>query len=177
MKGCKAGNPAAQRHLYDLYSGKMLAVCHRYTGNRADAEDVMQDGWIRVFSKIGSYRSKGELEGWIRRVMVNVALRHFQNRKKVVGHTGIEKAEVMAGDSPNLDSFSYDELMNMVGQLPDGYRMVFNLYAIEGYKHEEIAKMIGCTVGTSKSQLSRARGQLKAMVIHHEQEAKEVNNE
>lgn len=164
LKGLMANKPEAQQQLFDLFSGKMMALCYRYAKSREEAEDILQEGFIRVFKKIDLYEGTGSLEGWIRRVFTNVAIRHYQKNSRLHVVSGIDDLE----EEPSADLidhyFDAEDLMKMVQSLPDGYRMVFNLYAIEGYSHEEIAEQLGISVGTSKSQLSRARKALQRML-------------
>lgn len=138
----------------------------RYTGNREEAEDVFQEGWVRVFNNLKNFRWEGSLEGWIRKIMVNSALEYIRKKKKNIVYmdtSGIR--EEFHPEAPEISAhISVKELISMVNRLPEGYRMVFNLFAVEGYSHEEIAGMLGISEGTSKSQYSRARVQLQKMV-------------
>ncbi len=164
VKALKAGKPAAQRQLYEQLAGKMMAVCLRYAKNREEAEDVLQEGFIRVFRKIGTYKGNGSFEGWVRRVITNVAIRQYQKNSRIHVVVGLDEIEHEYG-APLLDQeFATSDLLGMVQRLPDGYRMVFNLFAIEGYSHDEIAQKLGISVGTSKSQLNRARKALRLMI-------------
>lgn len=169
IKGCVDGNRAAQRKLYDLHVEKMLAVCMRYAQDRSEAEDMVQDGFIRVFRKIDTFKGLGSFEGWVRRVMVNTAIRYCQNRQKMYKVISLDDMHEEIGDEMLDAEFAYDELMGMINSLPEGYKLVFNLYAVEGYSHKEIGQQLGISEGTSKSQLARARQHLKAMVIKHRQ--------
>lgn len=160
----KRGESRAHKVVYERYAGKMLAVCTRYCANRADAEEVMLDGFMRVFEKIEQFREDGSFEGWIRRVMVTESLMFLRKSKQWRHELPLEDVSI----EPNYEwadaSLNESDLLRMVGQLPDGYRTVFNLYAIEGYSHAEIAETLGITEGTSKSQLSRARTMLQGFV-------------
>ncbi len=157
IKGCVKQDIKCQKMLFDRYSGKMFAVCLRYTRSTEDAEDVLQDGFIRVYRYLSSFKNEGSLEGWIRRVIVNVALRHYQksqSHQEVVYqeyHTDLSVAPEVLGQ------LSEQDLLLIINQLPEGYRLVFNLYAIEGYSHAEIAKMLEIQESTSRSQLTKAR--------------------
>lgn len=164
VRGCVKGDPEAQRQLYERFCEKMLAVCCRYGRDLADAEDILQEGFIRVFNKIHLFKGEGSLEGWIRRVIVNVALKHYHKNARLYVLVGLEEADREVDDHSLDDSLAYDELVEMVQSLPDGYRIVFNLYAIEGFSHKEIAQKLGISEGTSKSQLARARGALRNML-------------
>lgn len=159
-----ANKPEAQQQLFDLFSGKMMALCFRYAKSREEAEDIMQEGFLRVFRKIETFQGTGSFEGWIRRVFTNVAIRHYQKNSRLHIVSGIEDLEEEPSEEILDHFFAAEDLMKMVQSLPDGYRMVFNLYAIEGYSHEEIADQLGISIGTSKSQLARARRSLQRML-------------
>lgn len=164
LKGLKAGKPEAQRKLYQQFAGKMMALCMRYARNREEAEDILQEGFMRVFRKIDTFKGEGSLEGWVRRVITNVAIRQYQKNSRIHVVVGLDDIEFELG-APYLDQdFAEADLMAMVQRLPDGYRMVFNLFAIEGYSHEEIAQKLDIQIGTSKSQLARARKALRIML-------------
>ncbi|GAB3577104.1 sigma-70 family RNA polymerase sigma factor [Spirosoma luteolum] len=165
----KRGESKAHKVAYDRYAGKMLAVCQRYTGNRDDAEEVMLDGFMRVFEKIDQFREDGSFEGWIRRVMVTESLMFLRRNKQLRQEVSIDDVQVEPDYTWADTAIHEQELMRLVNQLPDGYRTVFNLYAIEGYSHAEIAEMLGISEGTSKSQLSRARALLQASVLKMQQ--------
>jgi RNA polymerase sigma factor (sigma-70 family) len=164
LKGLQANKPEAQQQLFDRYSGKMMAVCYRYANSREEAEDILQEGFMRVFKKIDLYSGAGSFEGWMRRVFTNIAIRHYQKNSRIHVVIGIEDMEDEPSDDLADHLFEAEDLLKMIQQLPDGYRMVFNLYAIEGYSHEEIAAELGISEGTSKSQLARARKSLQRML-------------
>lgn len=154
------GDPKAQSMLYERYSPKMLSICLRYMGDMMEAEDVMIEGFMRIFDKIGQFNFKGSFEGWMRRIMVNEALMRLRGKKMI----NVELEEVRQESSTAVSAESElnaQELLKLVNELPVGYRTVFNLYAIEGYSHAEIAEQLGISEGTSKSQLSRARALLQ----------------
>lgn len=166
----RRGESRAHKVAYERFSGRMLAVCMRYCANRDDAEEVMLDGFMRVFEKIDQFREDGSFEGWIRRVMVTESLMFLRRNKQWRQEIPIDEATVEP-DYVWADSAIHEsDLLRMVNQLPDGYRTVFNLYAIEGYSHTEIADLLGISEGTSKSQLSRARAILQATLVKAEQE-------
>ncbi|NBV14003.1 MAG: RNA polymerase sigma factor [Sphingobacteriia bacterium] len=173
VDGCLEGNRNSQESLYKKYSRKMFAICLRYAKNQETAEDILQDGFIRVFGALNTFRKQGSLEGWIRRIMVNTALEY--HRKEVKMYTISEAAEVSSesSDADALSQLSNIEALELLKSLPLGYRNVFNLYAIEGYNHAEIAEMLQISEGTSKSQLSRARSLLQQKVIQLNQISKE----
>jgi RNA polymerase sigma factor (sigma-70 family) len=158
VQGCKAGSRKSQRLLYDRYSKKMLGVCLRYCQNREEAEDVLQDGFIKVFTNIDSFKEQGSFEGWIRRIMVNTAINNYQSNLKRYYHSDVEEETGISSDQVDaFNKLSAMDLLRIIQSLPEGYRMVFNMYAIEGYTHKEIGEMLGISENTSKSQLSRAR--------------------
>ena len=155
---CVKQDPRAQRTLYELYSPKMLTVCMRYVGDRERARDVLHDGFITVFEKIDSYNGSGSFEGWMRRIFANTALMYL--RKGDVLRFTDELSDVtkeFSVENSVMGNISSKELMRLIASMPDGFRAVFNMYAIEGYSHLEIAKELGITEGSSRSQLSRAR--------------------
>jgi RNA polymerase sigma-70 factor (ECF subfamily) len=151
------GDQAAQKALYDALAGKMYGVCLRYASDEAEARDMLQDGFIRVFQSLGRFRFEGSFEGWVRRIIVNTALEHL--RKEDYRTTSIEESNFQdpPGNEDVEAGLSAQDLLGMVRELSPQYRMVFNLYAIEGYSHKEISKMLNISEGTSKSNLSRAR--------------------
>ena len=168
VKGCIAGEPIYQRYLYEKFQGKMLGVCARYVKDLDDAQDILQDGFIQVFRKIGDFQNQGSLEGWIRRIMVNMALMHIRKNKKMEGQISIDDvSEKIDSGEMTLDNINAKDIMKFIHQLPDGYRMVFNLYAVEGYSHKEIAEMLNISVNTSFSQYSRAKTLLKKLLEVH----------
>ena len=150
----------------------MYGICLRYAKNEPLAQDILQDGFIRVFDKLSSFRNEGSLEGWIRRLIVNVAIRACQKQARMYVVTDLAEAADQAGPEEIEGAFARQELLQMIMELPDGYRLVFNMYAIEGYSHQEIAKELGISEGTSKSQLSRARKALQQMIEHRWGETK-----
>ena len=169
ITGCLQNNPAAQRELYSRFAPKMLSVCYRFGQNREDAEDMLQEGFIKVFSQIHTFQNKGAFEGWVRRIMVHSAIEYHRKY-----HKSLQLMDVIdSGYEPSVNAaaiatLSAKDLMGFIQGLPNNYKMVFNLYAIEGYSHKEIGEMVGITEGASKSQLSRARSILKDMVIKME---------
>lgn len=159
----------AYQLFYDRFSGKLLAICSRYISDRMAAEDVMVEGIMKVFEKVGQFSFSGSFEGWVKRLIVNEALMFLRSKK--LFDVDISQASDI---SQNIDfdtDFELEELIEMINELPIGYRTVFNLYAIEGYSHAEIAGMLGISEGTSKSQLSRAR-----MILQEKLKKKELNN-
>ena len=162
---CLKGNPKSQEAFYKHYAPRMYGVCMRYARNTLEADDILQEGFIKVFNFLKDYRYQGSLEGWIRRIVVNTAINYYRSRLHEWEEVNIEKA----GSSPKLetaevDNLSRDELLALIQQLPEGYRLVFNLYVIEGYNHQEIGKLLDISENTSKSQLSRARASLQEKI-------------
>lgn len=139
-----------------MFAGRMFSLCLRYADNEDEAKDNLQEGFIRVFSKIKQYRSEGSFEGWMRRIMVNISLQKYRDRLRM---NPVHDLEVIREHAPETasDLLSEKDLLQFISELPPRYRLVFNMYAIEGYSHKEISEMLGITEGTSKSNLSRAR--------------------
>lgn len=159
---CAKGNSRAQRALFDKFAPKMLSVILRYVRNNDEAEDVLQDGFVKIFQKIGEFKMEGSLEGWIRRIMVNTALDVLRKNKKLLGDVQLEDVSYKVSfDDHGFDEMNVTQLLKMIDNLPEGYRIVFNMFAIEGYSHKEIADTLGVTENTSKSQYSRARAFLR----------------
>jgi len=158
IDGCRAADRTAQKRLYEVFSGKMYALSIRYTKNRDDAQDVLQDAFIKIYEHIHSFRGDAPLEFWIRSIVVNTALKHLRRQKQWVDIEDVylKEGEIEAADQP-LANFQWQQLTGFIQELPTGCQTVFNLFAIEGYKHHEIAEMLNISEGTSKSQFSRAR--------------------
>lgn len=155
---CKKGDRSAQKVLFESLSPKMFAVCLRYMGDRDAAEDVLQEGFISLFSKLESYSGDGSFEGWARKVFVNTALMTLRKNDVLKQSAEIESAfGVSSGGSSAIQNISYQELLKIISELPVGYRTVFNMFAIEGYSHKEISEALGISEATSRSQLQRAR--------------------
>jgi len=161
---CKNNDTKAQEQLYRLFSSKLFAICLKYSRNYAEAEDNLQDGFLIIFDKIHQYNFKGSFEGWIKRIMINNVLQQY---RKV---SFLELTNENISDEPEVeidDSVSLEFLMEIIQELPDRYRLVFNLYVIDGYSHNDIAEMLEISTGTSKSNLSRARMILKEKIESH----------
>ena len=162
---CAKGNSKAQRALFDKFAPKMLAVCQRYLRNNQEAEDVLQDGFVKVFQKIVDFKMEGSLEGWIRRIVVNTALDTIRRNKKLLDDVQVEEVQYKVSFTDHqFDGMDLAQLMKLINEMPDGYRVVFNMFAIEGYSHKEIADTLGVTENTSKSQYSRARAFLRTQL-------------
>jgi RNA polymerase sigma factor (sigma-70 family) len=163
-----------QHELYQRFAPKMYGVCLRYAGNAEEAEDILQEGFIKVFNKIGSFRSEGSFEGWIRRIFVNTAIEHFRKKIYLQPLTEYEEDTVEGKYLTVLDSLAEKDIIQLVQQLSPGYRTVFNMYVIEGYTHKQIAEVLGISEGTSKSQLSRAKLILQDLVRQFIERRKQV---
>jgi RNA polymerase sigma factor (sigma-70 family) len=163
VQACIRQERLAQRQLYTQFASKLFATAMRYMKNKADAEDVLQDSFIKIYQKLSNFRFDCPLEAWLRKVVVNTALKALQNQPNWMQHTDSQLVgDDVAQEEFTLSGFEFSQLMEIVQSLPDGCRTIFNLYAIEGYQHNEIAEMLGVSVGTSKSQFSRARVLLQA---------------
>jgi RNA polymerase sigma-70 factor (ECF subfamily) len=161
VKECLRSIPAAQKQLYDLFAEQMLGVCYRYTKSIADAEDILQDGFVKVFKHLNTYKQEGELGAWIRRIMVTTALNYLKKHRRYQVDLSFENEAMHPITESNAEvNLSAKELAEIIRQQPTGYQAIFNLYAVEGYTHVEIGKMLGISEGTSRSQYSRARNLL-----------------
>ena len=158
---CIKCRPGAQRQLYEHFAPTMLGVCFRYTKSIADAEDVLQDGFVKVFKYLSQYKGEGELGGWIRKIMVNTALNYLKTNRKYQYDLSFNETSLhpVSSDDP-LVKLHTKELSELIRQLPTGFQTIFNLHAVEGYTHVEIASMLGISDGTSRSQYARARALL-----------------
>lgn len=176
LKSCLKGESSGYNALYAQYAPKMLVVCSRYVSDFDDAQDLLQEGFIKVFEELHRFRNEGSLEGWIRRIMVNSALNHYKKYSNVKYQTDdISQLKFDVPDDNIVDiesQLNNNELLNLVQTLSPTYRMVFNLYVFEGYKHQEIAKQLGIGEGTSKSNLQDARRILQQKIIAINKEAK-----
>ncbi len=162
VQECLKGNSKAQKALFDKFAPKMLAVCLRYMKNVEQAEDALQDGFIKVFRNLKSYKNTGALEGWIRRIVVNSCLDALQKNKKLLLNVQVEEVEYkLEAEDFTAEKMMADDLMKLVQNMPEGYRVIFNMYAIEGYAHQEIASQLGISESTSKTQYLRARAYLQ----------------
>ncbi len=158
IESCIKGNRSSQKALYDRLASRMFPVCLRYVGDRILAEDVLQEGFVTLFTRLESYKGDGSFEGWARKIFVTTALMELRKKDALKMSEDLEVVKGMKGDlTTQSQSLGYKELMRMVMELPPGFRTVFNLYAIEGYSHKEISDMLGITESTSRTQLSRAR--------------------
>jgi len=163
IENCKVNDTKAQSELYNLFSGKLFSVCLKYSRNYVEAEDNLQDAFLTIFKKIDQYKNKGSFEGWLKRVTMNTVLQQYRNDKVfdiVINENIIDDVELEVDE----DALSIDYLLKIIQELPDRYRLVFNLYVLDGYSHKDIADMLEINIGTSKSNLARARLILKQTI-------------
>lgn len=169
IQGCLRRDRVAQQRLFDLYSAKMYGICYRYVHDSMQAEDILVTAFTRIFEKINQFKGEGSFEGWIRRIVVNESLAHLRKvRSMLYVETDIESAYHEPDAQKLSTELEAEDLMKMISQLPDGYKIVFNMYAIDGYSHKEIAEHLGISENTSKSQLSRARVFLQKLLSESE---------
>jgi len=164
IEGAKRRDERCQRALFERYGPTLMGVCMRYCRNRPEAEDALQESFIRIFDKLNLYDYKGSFEGWMRRLCVNVALKGYQRKRFTHEQSGLESIPETPSDPTAYAQLGEQELLALVAALPEGYRIVFNLYAIEGYSHKEIAEMLGTQEATSRSQLLKARKMLQKQI-------------
>lgn len=164
LKACLQGDRQAQHDLFYMYAGKMMAVCNRYARHRQEAEDILQDAFVKVFTNLHTYEHSGSFEGWVRRIIVNTAIKNTLKKSFSHEDIGLEHVVEDYNDPDVFSLMSEEELIKMISDLPDGYKVVFNLYAIEGYSHKEISEMLGIEETTSRSQLMKARRILQSKV-------------
>jgi len=159
IKLCRRKDRNAQKLLFERYAGLLLGVCLRYATDYSEAEDILQEGFVKIFFKIGDYSGKGSFYNWMRKIMINTAITNYYKTRKHRFQYDIEEVDEMGIDRVNLkeSDFTHEELLKVISELPEGYRVVFNLHAIEGFKHKEIAGILNIDINTSKSQYSRAR--------------------
>jgi RNA polymerase sigma-70 factor (ECF subfamily) len=162
IDGCAKGDRAAQRAFYERYCGRMMAMCQRYAKSTQEAEDILQEGFIKIFGSIASFRQEAKLTTWMTRIMINTALNMQRQKIYLLPMVDVNDANLFEQGEVGLSDFHFTELIRMVQSLPDGCRIIFNLFAIEGYGHKEIADMLNISEGTSKSQYNRAKSLLQA---------------
>lgn len=165
IKGCVRQNANCQRMLFEHYAGKFMTVCLRYAGDAMEAEDILQEGFVRIFKNIHQFKFEGSFEGWMRRIVVNAALKHLQKKKVHFAEIKEENNNHPVVDPYVYSSLGEEDLIKLIAQLPEGYRIVFNLNVIEGHSHEEIAEMLGIQASTSRSQLVKARKMLQNNIM------------
>ena len=168
IAGCIAGDRVMQEELYNRFAPKMYAVCLRYANNSDDAQDLLQEGFIKVYKNIHRFRAEGSFEGWIRRVFINSSIEHLRKKSaKLMTVTEKEEGTIEDTDITALDTMAEKDIIKLIQELSPGYRTVFNLYVIEGFAHKEIAEQLGISEGTSKSQLARAKSILQKKVAQY----------
>jgi len=172
IKQCANNDRKAQKEIYQLFAGKLFSICLKYSKNKQEAQDNFQDGFIVIFDKIGQFNFKGSFEGWLKRVMVNTVLLKYRKKNVLNIVTDNIPDEVIV--DVDDDEISLDFLLNLINELPDRYRMVFNLYALDDYSHKEISEMLLIAEGTSKSNLARARAILKQKIEIHQKAQQSV---
>lgn len=166
IKKAHGGDEKAFRQIYEMHSGKMYSLCKRYSGVSADADDLFQEGYIKVYNNLGAYKGLGSFEGWVRRIFINTCLDYLKRKRNLVFTDKIELKQDLHPyiDAENAIKLSNEELLKIIQKMPDGYRTIVNLYLIEGYNHREIGEMLQINEGTSKSQLSKAKNKLQEII-------------
>ena len=176
IQGCMRRDRIAQKNLYDTFSPKMYPLCCRYVKDPADAQDILVTAFTHILDRIGQYRGEGSLEGWIKRAVINESLSFLRKKKNMYMTTTIEDAETELIAHHDHDPLAAEDLLRMIGELPPGYRIVFNMYAVDGYSHKEIAEQLNISENTSKSQLSRARVYLQKLLASQEVSSKQLRH-
>lgn len=165
IQGCIAARPKAQKALFDIYAPKLYVVCLRYLKDQMRTQDVLQDTFVKIFAHIGNYKSEGAFEGWLKRIAVNTCLDQLRKDKKLLTDVSLDDvSHKLAHQDYSAEKLMADDLLKLVQALPDGYRTVFNLFAIEGFSHQEIAQQLSISESTSKTQYLRARAYLKERI-------------
>ena len=165
IEGCLNGNRKDQEKLYCLYSGKMMGLCMRYVGDRETARDLLQDGFIKVFTSLDKFSGTGAFDAWIRMIFVNVALEHIRKKDLLYDAVDLDDMNAITEDNSTISTLSVIMIMELVQKLPEGFRTIFNLYAIEGYSHKEIGDMLNISESTSRSQYARAKQWLRKRMV------------
>lgn len=168
IQGCIKGNLSSQKQLYEQYAGKMLAVCMRYAKDRSEAEDMLQEAFLKVFQNISKFKFEGSFEGWVRRIMIFSAINYYKQRSRKFKEDLDQQHVDVAYNEQIIDRISAKEIMELVQQMPEGYKLIFNLFAIEGFSHKEIAEELGIAIGTSKSQYARAKQYMQNLLAKYE---------
>ena len=165
IAGCLKNKREAQKGLYDLMSPKVFAICLRYADSYQTAEDLLQEGFIKVYKYIKNYRGDGSFEGWVKRIFVNTAIEHYRKKARMYPIVNLDNVEYELKVEQIADTLELQDLQKLIQKLSPGYKTVFNLYVVEGYSHREIGELLSISEGTSKSQLARARYLLQKMII------------
>ena len=165
IKGCIEGQRAYQQFLYNTFASTMFGICLRYASDYQTAEDILQEGFVKVFKNLDRFRGEGSFEGWMKRIFINTAIEYHRKSLRHINHSALDDQHLQYSFSPEaIQQLFKEDLLKLLQSLPVGYRTVFNLYAIEGYNHREIGEMLNISEGTSKSQLARARAYLKKLI-------------
>jgi RNA polymerase sigma-70 factor (ECF subfamily) len=170
IRGCLQNEASMQNRLYQKFSAKMYGICLRYAHQTEDAKDILQDGFIKVFGNLSKFKGSGSFEGWMRRIFVNTAIEHYRKKNNTYEIQEAHEESVTNKDLTALDKMAADDIVKLISELPNGYRTVFNLFAIEGFSHKEIAGMLKISEGTSKSQFARSKAWLQEKIINHEKD-------
>lgn len=165
VQGCIKEDRHCQQALFVRYAGQMLVVCMRYARHYMEAEDILQDAFVKVFDNIHKFQFKGSFEGWIRKIVINTALKNYSKKSFQQEKIGLDHQPEHSMEPESYNNLEYEEMLHLISRLPEGYRLVFNLYAIEGYSHKEIADMLDIQESTSRSQLVKARKMLQGMIV------------
>ncbi len=166
IRACKKNDKKAQKMLYNRFAPIMLGICMRYALSRPEAEDIMQEGFLKIFLKIKQYQGTGSFEGWMRKIIINTAISNYRKNLKHYYQDDLDNVSDINSYTVSYGEFTKDELLKVIRELSSGYRIIFNMFAIEGYKHKEIAKMLNIDVATSKSQYSRAKKIIRKNLIN-----------
>ncbi|MBK8830598.1 MAG: RNA polymerase sigma factor [Saprospiraceae bacterium] len=177
IKGCVRRDRIAQKYFYDTFSPKMYPLCCRYVKDPDDAEDVLVTSFTHILDRIGQYRGEGSFEGWIKRAVINEALSFLRKKKNMYMTTQLDDVDTAMIPHHDNDTLEQEDLLRMIGELPPGYRAVFNMYAIDGFSHQEIAAQMNISENTSKSQLSRARVYLQKLLAAREPSTKQLRHD
>jgi len=170
IEGCLLGNPFMQKKLYDKYAPIMYGICLRYAANSEDAKDILQDGFVKVFTNLSKFKAAGSFEGWMRRIFVNTAIEHYRRKNQLYAMSENQEENIPNQEVSALAALEADDIIKLISELPNGYRTVFNLFAVEGYSHKEIATMMNISEGTSKSQYARAKAWLQEKIGNRNQD-------
>lgn len=163
---CKEGDRYACKQLFEMYSGKMMALCFRFARDRNEAEDILQEGFVRVFTKLNLFSGSGSFESWMKRVMINTALKYREKNINRHNYSELDKLHVFDDTPSIIEELSKEEILKLIQELPDGYKSVFNLYVLEGYSHKDIGHLLNIGESTSRSQLVKARNLLKQKLLN-----------
>lgn len=179
IAGCRKMEKKAQRCLYDRYAALFLGIAYRYSKSKEDAEDILQDAFVKILTRIDQYSETGSFEGWMKKILVNTAISHYRVSQKHDYHKDFDNIAETDIEDYEIDSneFTREELLESINELPHGFKIIFNLYAIEGYKHREISEMLEINIGTSKSQYCRARAYLQIRLNELKKERKFITDE